>query len=78
MADTNKQLALSTGLTAKTNQLCLGLESGAADILALVTPTTAERSGSGQAHAPQVLLQDGNGYGQNLGTTGADDLAAAQ
>ena len=36
------QLALSTGLTAKTQQLCLGLESGAADILELVTPTTAE------------------------------------
>ena len=36
------QLALSAGLTAKTNQLCLGLESGAADILELVTPTTAE------------------------------------
>ncbi|QDL38956.1 DEAD/DEAH box helicase family protein [Rhodoferax sediminis] len=38
----NEQLALSAGLTAKTNQLCLGLESGAADILELVTPTTAE------------------------------------
>ena len=38
----NNQLALSAGLTAKTNQLCLGLESGAADILELVTPTTAE------------------------------------
>ena len=38
----NDQLALSIGLTAKTNQLCLGLESGAADILELVTPTTAE------------------------------------
>lgn len=36
------QLALSAGLTAKTQQLCLGLESGAADILELVTPTTAE------------------------------------
>jgi len=36
------QLALSIGLTAKTKQLCLGLESGAADILELVTPTTAE------------------------------------
>ena len=36
------QLALSIGLTTKTNQLCLGLESGAADILELVTPTTAE------------------------------------
>jgi type III restriction enzyme len=35
-------LSLSLGLTAKTNQLCLGLESGAADILELVTPTTAE------------------------------------
>ena len=38
----NDQLALCTGLTAKTQQLCLGLESGAADILELVTPTTAE------------------------------------
>ena len=36
------QLALSAGLSAKTKQLCLGLESGAADILELVTPTTAE------------------------------------
>ncbi len=35
-------LALSVGLTPKTKQLCLGLESGAADILDLVTPTTAE------------------------------------
>ena len=39
---TNEQLALSAGLTAKTNQLCLSLKSGAADILGLVTPTTAE------------------------------------
>ncbi len=38
----NDQLALSAGLTAKTHALCLGLESGAADILELVTPTTAE------------------------------------
>ena len=36
------QLALSNALTAKTNQLCIGLKSGAADILELVTPTTAE------------------------------------
>lgn len=36
------QLALAAGLTAKTNQLCLGLESGAADILERVTPTTAD------------------------------------
>jgi type III restriction enzyme len=41
-AKTDDQLALAAGLTAKTNQLCLGLESGAADILELVTPTTAE------------------------------------
>jgi type III restriction enzyme len=38
----SEQLALSIGLTTKTNQLCLGLESGAADILERVTPTTAE------------------------------------
>ncbi len=42
MPEVNDQLALSIGLTAKTKQLCLGLESGAADILELVTPTTAE------------------------------------
>lgn len=36
------QLALAAGLTAKTNQLCLGLESGAAEILELVTTTTAD------------------------------------
>ena len=36
------QLALSTALTARTRQLCIGLESGVADILELVTPTTAE------------------------------------
>ena len=35
-------MALSTGLTARTRQLALGLESGAADLLELVTPTTAE------------------------------------
>ncbi|MFN9728220.1 DEAD/DEAH box helicase family protein [Acidovorax sp.] len=42
MTHTPDQLALAAGLTAKTQQLCLGLESGAADILDLVTPTTAE------------------------------------
>lgn len=36
------QLELSNGLTAKTNTLCLSLESGAAEILDLVTPSTAE------------------------------------
>ena len=35
-------MALSTGLTTRTRQLCLGLEHGAADLLELVTPTTAE------------------------------------
>ena len=39
---TEDPLALSTGLTAKAKQLCMGLESGAADILERVTPTTAE------------------------------------
>ena len=38
----NNQLALSDALTAKTNQLCIGLEHGDAEILELVTPTTAE------------------------------------
>src|SRR5574337_407342 len=42
MAEKDTQLALCAGLTAKTHQLCLGLESGAADMLERVTPTTAE------------------------------------
>jgi type III restriction enzyme len=42
MSATNEQLALAVGLTAKTQQLCLGLESGVADLYDLVTPTTAE------------------------------------
>jgi type III restriction enzyme len=42
MSEANDQLALSIDLTAKTNQLCIGLESGVADIYELVTPTTAE------------------------------------
>ena len=41
-AKTEDQLALSAGLTAKANQLCIGLEYGVADIYELVTPTTAE------------------------------------
>ena len=40
--DAEHPLALSTSLTAKTNALCLGLETGAAELLELVTPTTAE------------------------------------
>lgn len=35
-------LALSAAITAYTNQLCLGLEHGEAELLELVTPTTAE------------------------------------
>ncbi len=35
-------MTLSTALTARTNALALGLEHGAADLLELVTPTTAE------------------------------------
>jgi type III restriction enzyme len=35
-------LPLAAGLTERTNQLCIGLEDGVADIYDLVTPTTAE------------------------------------
>ncbi|MDP1606746.1 MAG: DEAD/DEAH box helicase family protein [Rhodocyclaceae bacterium] len=41
-AGVDSPLALAAGLTAKTNQLCIGLEDSAADIFDLVTPTTAE------------------------------------
>lgn len=41
-APADDALALATGLTAKVNQLCVGLEDGVADIYELVTPTTAE------------------------------------
>lgn len=37
-----KPLALAAALTQKTRQLCLGLETGDAEILELVTPTTAD------------------------------------
>jgi type III restriction enzyme len=36
------QLELVNSLTAKTQQLCIGMEDGVADIFDLVTPTTAE------------------------------------
>ncbi len=36
------QLALAKGLTQKTNELCISLEHGEAEILDLVTPTTAD------------------------------------
>ncbi len=42
MPESEKQLALSAALTARTKQLCTGLESGVAEILDLVTPTTSE------------------------------------
>jgi type III restriction enzyme len=38
----NSYLPLAAGLTAKTNSVCIGLEDGVADILDLVSPTTAE------------------------------------
>lgn len=38
----NSPLPLAAGLTAKTNTACIGLEDGVADLLDLVTPTTAE------------------------------------
>ena len=40
MAD--DQLALAKALTLRTQQLCSGLDRGAAEILDLVTPITAE------------------------------------
>ncbi len=55
------QLALAKGLTAKTNQLCLGLESGAADILELVTQLNCCSGGLAKTwcwpavRAPQVV-----------------------
>lgn len=42
MTDTHNPLALSAALTTRAHQLALGLEHGAADLLELVTPTTAE------------------------------------
>lgn len=52
------QLALSTALTTRTNQLCLGLEFGVADVLEMVTPITAELLlwwfGEDMVAAPQV------------------------
>lgn len=42
LSSADQPLALSTALTTRTRQLCLGLEDGAADLLELVTPTTAE------------------------------------
>ena len=42
MSDANRPLALATALTRRTEQLCIGLEQGIADIYELVTPVTAE------------------------------------
>ena len=59
------QLALATGLTAKTQQLCLGLESGAADILELVTPTTADLL-TWWFGEDMVMARGGEGRGLNF------------
>jgi len=40
--NSREQLQLADALTARTNALCIGLEDGTADLLELVTPTTAE------------------------------------
>lgn len=42
MRDTANPLALAVALTQRTEQLCVGLEHGIADIFELVTPVTAE------------------------------------
>jgi len=42
MSDANQPLALAAALTRRTNQLCIGLEQGIADIYEMVTPVTAE------------------------------------
>ncbi|MEW9573258.1 DEAD/DEAH box helicase family protein [Rhodanobacter sp. Si-c] len=45
VASTDDQLALARALTQRVQSLCLGLEHGEAEILELVTPTTAELLG---------------------------------
>ena len=42
MSDGSNPLALATALTRRTEQLCIGLEQGIADICELVTPVAAE------------------------------------
>lgn len=42
MSDSNHSLALAAALTRRTEQLCIGLEQGIADLYELVTPVTAE------------------------------------
>lgn len=42
MADPIQPLALAAALTRRTEQLCIGLEQGIADLYELVTPVTAE------------------------------------
>jgi type III restriction enzyme len=42
MTDPANPLALAAALTQRTNQLCIGLEQGIADLYELVTPVTAE------------------------------------
>ena len=42
MSEANQPLALAAALTRRTEQLCIGLEQGIADLYELVTPVTAE------------------------------------
>ena len=42
VVDQNDQLALAKGLTQRTNGLTIGLDLGEAELLELVTPTTAD------------------------------------
>jgi type III restriction enzyme len=42
MTEPTQPLALAAALTKRTEQICIGLEQGVADIYDLVTPTTAE------------------------------------
>ena len=42
MSTDDQPLALATALTRRTDQLCVGLEQGVADLYELVTPVTAE------------------------------------
>lgn len=58
MPNINEQLALSAGLTTKTNQLCIGLESGVADIFELVVM------------ADDKTFYEWRGKGAQLGGTG--------
>ena len=65
MPATENALALSEAITTRTHQLCLGLEYGEADILELVTPTTAELL-AWWFGGDMVLARGGNTGGLNF------------